>query len=122
MSEYKDYNWQDNSFTNAHSFLLKPIEKLLPTDGTPILDIGCGNGSIANYLISKGFNVYGTDASESGILICRQKNADHFFVQNLLSDSLPEELKNIPFKIIISTEVIEHLYDPKNIFHSVSQY
>jgi len=33
----------------------------------------CGNGWLASLLISKGFNVYGTDASTSGIDIARKK-------------------------------------------------
>lgn len=34
-----------------------------------ILDLGCGNGALVKLLMQKGFNSYGTDASESGILI-----------------------------------------------------
>lgn len=113
MSEYKDYNWSDESFTDAHKYLLPSIEKLLPQDGSPILDLGCGNGVIANYLTAKGFNIYGTDASETGISIARRKNHERFFIQDFTSGCLPEEIKDIPFKTIISTEVIEHLYDPR---------
>ena len=113
MSEYKDYSWQDDSFTCAHNYLTKKIECLLPQDHSPILDLGCGNGVLANYLISKGFNVYGTDASESGISIARNKNRDRFFIQDFYSEELPYELSNINFKTIISTEVIEHLYNPR---------
>jgi 2-polyprenyl-3-methyl-5-hydroxy-6-metoxy-1,4-benzoquinol methylase len=78
-----------------------------------ILDVGCGNGYLANYLIAKGFNVYGTDASEKGIAIAKQSHPDRFFVQDLSTGSLPVELSNLKFDVIISTEVIEHLYDPE---------
>lgn len=47
MSEYKDYNWSNAQFTCAHSFLLPKIEKLLSEKET-ILDVGCGNGVLAN--------------------------------------------------------------------------
>ena len=77
-----------------------------------ILDLGCGNGVIANHLISLGYNVYGTDASESGIAFAREQNPDRFFIQDLSSGELPQELKSLQFDTIISTEVIEHLYDP----------
>ncbi|MFH6769537.1 class I SAM-dependent methyltransferase [Gaetbulibacter aquiaggeris] len=113
MSEYKDYNWNDDDFTNAHGVFMTPIIKMLPTDGSPILDVGCGNGAFANYLISKGYNVFGTDASISGIEIANKKNPQHFFVQDLAKDELPIQLQHIQFKTIISTEVIEHLYDPR---------
>lgn len=112
MSDYKDYNWSDAQFTCAHSYLLPELERLLSIDDT-ILDVGCGNGVIANYLIGKGYNVYGTDASETGIAIASQKNPGRFCIQNLATDQLPEEFINIQFDTIISTEVVEHLYDPR---------
>lgn len=112
MSEYKDYNWQNEQFTCAHSYLLPEIEKLLSGKET-ILDLGCGNGVLANYLIEKGYNVYGTDASQTGITIANRKNPARFCIQNLATDLLPEELSTIRFDTIISTEVIEHLYDPR---------
>ncbi|HEY6913359.1 MAG TPA: class I SAM-dependent methyltransferase [Paludibacter sp.] len=113
MSDYQDYNWKNDELTNAHNCFMLPIIKMLPTDGSPILDIGCGNGSFANYLISKGYNVYGTDASITGVSIANKKNPERFFIQDLSKDELPEELKEIKFKTIISTEVIEHLYNPR---------
>jgi 2-polyprenyl-3-methyl-5-hydroxy-6-metoxy-1,4-benzoquinol methylase len=113
MSDYQDYNWENEGFTQAHAYYMQPILKMLPTDGSLILDVGCGNGAFANYLISKGYNVYGTDASESGIKIANKINPGRFYIQDLSKDELPEELNQLKFKTIISTEVIEHLYDPQ---------
>jgi len=113
MSEYKDYNWNSNEFTKAHEHFMQPIIQMLPTDGSPILDVGCGNGSFANYLITLGYNVFGTDASKSGIEISNKKNKGRFYLQDLSIQDLPIELQEIKFKTIISTEVIEHLYDPR---------
>ncbi|MDR3651549.1 MAG: class I SAM-dependent methyltransferase [Paludibacter sp.] len=113
MPVYKDYNWNDEKLTEAHSYFMIPILKMLPSDGSPILDVGCGNGSFANYLISKGYNVYGIDASFSGIEIANSINQGRFYIQDLTKDELPNELIDIKFKTIISTEVIEHLYDPR---------
>ena len=113
MSEYNDYNWVDENMTLAHQHFVKPITEMLPTDGTPILDIGCGNGSLANHLIALGYNIYGTDAAVSGINIANQTNPGRFFLQDLSIDELPKELAHIKFSVIISTEVIEHLYNPQ---------
>jgi len=113
MSEYKDYGWNSSEPTLAHSYILKKLIPLLPIDGSSILDIGCGNGATANYLIKNGYDVYGTDASVKGIDIAKKGNNDRFFVQDLSKDYLPIELQNIQFKTIISTEVVEHLYDPR---------
>ena len=100
-----------------HKLLGKYIERLLPTDGSPILDVGCGNGYFANYLAGKGYCVYGIDASEQGIAIANRMkgggNSNRFFVCDVTSGELPPELRGIPFKTVISMEVIEHLYQPR---------
>lgn len=113
MADYQDYNWEDERLTQAHLYFMKPILKMLPTDGSPILDVGCGNGSFANYLIGRGYNVYGTDASESGVFIANKINPGRFYTQDLSRDELPDELSHLKFTTIISTEVIEHLYNPR---------
>lgn len=113
MNEYQDYGW-DEEATHAHSYLYKSLQSLIGTNtNQTILDIGCGNGVIANRLIKQGYNVYGIDASTSGIDIARKKNPDRFFVQNIADQELPIEIRNINFNLIISTEVIEHLYNPR---------
>src|SRR5438270_13552835 len=113
MSDYKDYGYTTDDFDHIHQYLLKPLMEILSKKkDRRILDIGCGNGWLTNYLIENGFDAYGTDASESGIRIAKRKNLNRFFVQDLTRDDLPDELKNISYNTIISTEVIEHLYSP----------
>jgi 2-polyprenyl-3-methyl-5-hydroxy-6-metoxy-1,4-benzoquinol methylase len=64
-------------------------------------------------LIKKGYNVYGTDASEEDIIIANNINPGRFVLQDLPSDDLPTLLEKLSFDTVISTEVIEHLYDPR---------
>jgi 2-polyprenyl-3-methyl-5-hydroxy-6-metoxy-1,4-benzoquinol methylase len=114
MNQYREYGYHDDRPTWSHHYTLNIILSFLDkNDNKFILDTGCGNGSLAAELIKKGFNAYGTDASEEGIKIARKKYPDRFFVQDLSSNNLPEELSNIKFDTILSTEVIEHLYDPR---------
>ena len=113
MTNYKDYGWENVEFTYAHSYLLPAIMDMLPKNGELILDVGCGNGAIANFLIKQGYQIYGTDASEKGIQLANQINPGKFFLQDLSQDGLPAGMENMIFKTIISTEVIEHLYDPR---------
>ncbi|HEY8784048.1 MAG TPA: class I SAM-dependent methyltransferase [Mucilaginibacter sp.] len=113
MSEYKDYGFTTNQPAHTFSYLQAPILSLLDKSANHcILDLGCGNGYLANYLISQGYNAHGTDASEKGITIARQTNPTRFFLQDLSTGKLPEGLQDLNFDTIISTEVIEHLYDP----------
>jgi 2-polyprenyl-3-methyl-5-hydroxy-6-metoxy-1,4-benzoquinol methylase len=113
MSEYKDYGWKTTEFSHAHNYILPALTELLVNKEDLILDVGCGNGSVANHLIKNGYNVYGTDASESGISNANKINPGRFFIQDLSSDGLPSGLNQQKFSKIISTEVIEHLYDPR---------
>ena len=114
MSDYKDYGFHNNTITHNFRYMLKPLLAMLDKDKNKcILNLGCGNGYLVNYLISLGFNAYGTDASEKGIIIAKQTHPDRFFVQDLSTGKLPVELHSLNFDTIISTEVIEHLYDPE---------
>lgn len=112
MSEYIDYGYENNQAAHTFNYLYQPLVAMLNKDMT-ILDIGCGNGYLANYLIAQGYNVHGTDASEKGIAIANKTNPGRFFVQDLSTDGLPVGLQHISFDTIISTEVIEHLYNPE---------
>lgn len=112
---YKDYGYSDAKASHAHQYIVEPILKLLKkSDNQTILDLGCGNGALVNYLVKNGFNAYGTDASETGIHISSKLLPDHFALQDLSKDELPEKFDHLKFNVIISTEVIEHLYDPRS--------
>jgi 2-polyprenyl-3-methyl-5-hydroxy-6-metoxy-1,4-benzoquinol methylase len=114
MTDYTDYGFHHVNTPHNFSYQLAGLMVMLnPNKNTCILDLGCGNGYLVNHLIELGYNAYGIDASESGIGIARQTNPDRFFVQDLSTRRLPEKLQSIMFDTIISTEVIEHLYNPE---------
>jgi 2-polyprenyl-3-methyl-5-hydroxy-6-metoxy-1,4-benzoquinol methylase len=117
MAGYKDYGYADASYSHIHKYILQPLLKILSKkDNRIILDIGCGNGWLCNHLIQLGYNTYGIDASKSGIAIANQTNPGRFFLQDISSNELPNELKGMLFNTIISTEVVEHLYSPREYF------
>jgi 2-polyprenyl-3-methyl-5-hydroxy-6-metoxy-1,4-benzoquinol methylase len=123
MTDYKDYGFHSDGPTHNFSYQLNDLLKLIDkTKNKTILDLGCGNGYLVNYLIERGYNAYGTDASEKGIIIAKKTNADRFFEQDLSMDTLPVQLQNIPFDTIISTEVIEHLYNPEAFIDFCKQH
>lgn len=114
MTNYTDYGFHSANQPHNFSYQLTDIVQLLHhAKNKRILDLGCGNGYLVNYLVSQGYDAYGTDASQKGITIARQTNPDRFYLQDLSTDSLPDELQQLKFDTVITTEVIEHLYDPE---------
>lgn len=113
MAEYKDYGYTNNEPSHTFFYLHDALLTMLNKDTNRcILDLGCGNGHLVSYLVKQGYDAYGTDASENGIAIAKKDYPDRFFVQDLSTDQLPVDLQKLKFDTIISTEVIEHLYNP----------
>ena len=114
-ANYKDYGYRSADAGYSCSYLLPGIRRMLgPPDGA-ILDLGCGNGAIARSLLAEGYDVYGVDASESGIEIASREAKGRFFVMDLSRGHLPAEIATIKFGTVVSTEVIEHLYAPRGL-------
>jgi 2-polyprenyl-6-hydroxyphenyl methylase/3-demethylubiquinone-9 3-methyltransferase len=110
------YEYRAADHEVSHSYL-KPIVDRLVKDvpaGSTVLDMGCGNGSFLSLYQDRGWNLYGTDFSPTGIEIARTNYPDIEFILGDSQTSAADLLNQVgPVDLIISTEVIEHLYDPK---------
>lgn len=82
-----------------------------------ILDIGCGNGHIANFLKSKGYDVVGVDYSKQAIDLAKKTYPNIPFYKIAVEDENLDNLFEKDFNLIICTEVISHIYDPAILFH-----
>lgn len=80
---------------------------------TRVLDIGCGNGFTAGQFLARGCTVVGVDLSESGIKIARESYPQGRFEILGADDHVLENLKEPAFDLVVSTEVIEHVYAPR---------
>jgi 2-polyprenyl-3-methyl-5-hydroxy-6-metoxy-1,4-benzoquinol methylase len=115
--------------TSAHGYLFPCLKKII--DGLAlkrdisILDAGCGGGAFLDYLHRVGFkNSWGFDSSSKGIEIAKKnfpEISDKFFIHNCYDENLPNLPIGNKFQLIISMEVIEHLYNPdsyiKNLYN-----
>lgn len=81
--------------------------------GMRVLDVGCGNGYSCGEFLKKGCEVTGIDLSEQGIAVARRTYPQGRFEVLPADDRLLGNLQVAPFDLIISTEVVEHLYAPR---------
>lgn len=122
---FHDYSYTDPRSGHHHSWIAQPVLDLIsavvPNHNLPkgksnlrILDLGCGNGSFTNFLANQGFEAVGIEESASGIEIARQTYPNCRFIRGSIYNLELTELENA-FDIVVSTEVIEHLFLPREL-------
>jgi len=110
------YNtWADAQPEHTHRYLHAPLFDLLGPmpAGTRVLDVGCGNGFLAGKFRDRGCKVVGIDLGDSGIAVAKRTYPDIRFELVGADDHLLKNLGEVPFDLVVSTEVVEHLYDPR---------
>jgi 2-polyprenyl-3-methyl-5-hydroxy-6-metoxy-1,4-benzoquinol methylase len=114
--EYKDYGFHSSAPLHMHRHFMPRIFELCGNigTGTRVLDVGCGNGAAAGQFLAHGCTVVGIDLSESGIEIARKSHPRGRFEILPADDQLLGSLCESPFDIVVSTEVIEHVYAPRS--------
>lgn len=114
-NQYKDYGFADASASHMHRhFMPRVLELAGPLKpGTRVLDVGCGNGFTCGEFARLGCKVTGIDLSEQGISHARAAHPGVRFEILPADDHLLANLGEAPFDLIVSTEVVEHLYAPR---------
>jgi 2-polyprenyl-3-methyl-5-hydroxy-6-metoxy-1,4-benzoquinol methylase len=79
-----------------------------------ILDLGCGNGALCAALSKTGADVVGCDPSEDGLTFARHAHPQISFHSLSVYDD-PSALAARKFDAVVSTEVIEHLFQPRSL-------
>ncbi|OBQ39352.1 MAG: methyltransferase [Anabaena sp. MDT14b] len=124
-----EYSYQDSQAGHHHAYLTKPLiemmsEILLPppenNQKLRILDIGCGNGSLSNFLAQQGYEVVGVEESESGVQLANETFPNCHFIQGSIYNLPYSEIGN-QFDIVLAAEVIEHLFYPKELARSAKK-
>ena len=109
------YGWQDTTLTEANCLLIPAILKLLPKRKVRILDLGCGNGTLAAALHRQGYDVVALDASVDGIDLARQQFPGIRFETFSIYEESVHDVIGGDYDFVISMEVIEHLYWPRKL-------
>ena len=77
-AEQYDAGFMGKGSTRFYRDLIRELEI---RDGNAVLDVGCGTGTILEWIgKSKMIHGYGLDVSESMITVAREKNPDYSFV------------------------------------------
>lgn len=111
------YPYYADAKQRSHHKLMLPLvlnileDLRLSGDNLRVFDLGCGNGSITAALADKGYDVVGVDPSEQGIRHAKLAHPSLRLYQGSAYDNLAK--KYGPFPIVISLEVVEHVYFPR---------
>ncbi|MFZ1742392.1 MAG: class I SAM-dependent methyltransferase [Pontixanthobacter sp.] len=108
-----DYGWAAHAPHSSQYLNPVVLELVQAAGGQTVLDAGCGNGELAGYLASHGYRLSGVDADAEGIAIARRRFPDCNFAVSRFSKD-PKAV----FDLVVSTEVVEHLYAP----HELANY
>lgn len=82
-------------------------------DGARVLDIGCGGGYLVGRFSRMGCVAVGVDPNPDRLAVARASHPDARFEQMEARPDVLEQLGEQPFDLVVSTEVLEHLYAPE---------
>src|SRR5579863_3529842 len=117
VSGYLEYRFQESEEIESHAYLLPAVRKATGSVAADarVIDLGCGNGDLLAGLKQPRWQAHGVDLSMSGISEARNRYPDIEFHLRAFDDSLVADLGRGSFDLVVSTEVIEHLYAPREI-------
>ncbi len=124
MSEISGYHYDNGALNASHNYLLPAVttelSQLLGRLGpgrNQLFDLGCGNGSVAAALSARGWKVTGVDPSSEGIAQARANHPGLRLETGSAYDDLAARYGRFP--VLVSLEVVEHLYDPRTYARTV---
>jgi methionine biosynthesis protein MetW len=123
-NNFKDYDeyWQNRGFHAPSLGRAKILSKSIEP-GSKILDIGCGDGTVMEFLSknNKPKEIIGIDISKRAVDYVKNKGYEAYEL-DVLSDDFVKFLGNKNFDYIIITEVLEHIQDPEKVLLSIKKH
>ena len=115
------YHYAGSNPEVSHQYLYPIISNFLKDvpAGATVIDAGCGNGSFISNFKDRKWKLHGFDVSPTGIEIARRTFPDiDFFLVDREARYADFRARVGEADIVISTEVIEHLYDPRGFLRN----
>lgn len=119
-TDISHYHYDSATIAHTGDYLLPALIKLLERFSPParIFEIGCGNGAVANRLAQLGYDVTAVDPSTEGIKIAKDNYPECSFAVGSGYDDLAKQYGS--FEIVISLEVVEHVFYPRQYAATVA--
>jgi 2-polyprenyl-3-methyl-5-hydroxy-6-metoxy-1,4-benzoquinol methylase len=118
QSPISGYGYSHADQDHAHAYLLPTVKKELAAvhkrlvNSPPqLFDLGCGNGSVGAFLSRQGWSITGVDPSSQGIAQATKAYPHLRFEEGSAYDDLAAKYGRFP--VVISLEVVEHVYAPR---------
>jgi 2-polyprenyl-3-methyl-5-hydroxy-6-metoxy-1,4-benzoquinol methylase len=110
----KETYYSQKKAYSASSGRLKRIIDLMPDSYSSVLDVGCGAGDLAKRLKEKGHEISGIDLSSDALSHAREHLKENFAF-DIEGNDWPANLMSRRYDVIVVSEVIEHLFDPREL-------
>lgn len=111
------YRYANEALSPSHDYLLPTVLKCLdglnlPTAHKRLFELGCGNGSVAQVLAQRGWDITGIDPSEEGLAQARLSYPALKLQIGSAYDDLAGQYGQFP--LVLSLEVVEHVFAPRH--------
>lgn len=114
----EDYGWTSEQGPTSCGYIVPAIFDILrELQPRRVLDLGAGNGALCHELVAAGYEVVGVEPDAAGLAIARQHCSGARFYRQTVDDAPDPLLADYAdgFDVVISTEVVEHLYAPRRL-------
>jgi len=109
-----NYGWSGGTLPQSFGYVAPAVINLIRSSGaSKVLDLGCGNGLLCRELDRLGFSVVGVEPALDGWTSAKETSPSITFY-HLGAEDDPADLvaQEGLFDVVVSTEVVEHLYSP----------
>ena len=116
LDEISGYKYDDATLNESHGYLLPAVLAELEAmqqrpQALRVMDLGCGNGSVTEMLHRRGHPVVGVDPSDEGVRMARETYPHLQIERGSAYEPLTEKYGR--FDVVVSLEVVEHVYSPR---------
>ncbi len=105
------WGWTETS-ARGHGLLAGAVRSMIGDGDGALLDVGCGAGALTEVCHQLGWAAIGVDVSADGLALGRSTFPGVRFAEASAYDDLIDFAPSGGFDVVISSEVIEHLYRP----------